>query len=56
MRLRIVLGILGTLLKILGVLMLAPGIVSTIYDEPAGVAAFALDVGNRTMEEMICAY
>jgi trk system potassium uptake protein TrkH len=42
MRLRIVLGILGTLLKILGVLMLVPGIVSTIYDEPAGVAAFAL--------------
>ncbi len=42
MKSRIVLGILGTLLKILGVLMLVPGIVSTIYDEPAGVAAFAL--------------
>src|SRR5512147_2096532 len=39
---RVVLGIVGTLLKILGVLMLVPGIVSTIYDEPAGVAAFAL--------------
>jgi len=42
MRSRIVLSILGTLLKILGVLMLVPGIVSTICDEPAGVAAFAL--------------
>lgn len=42
MRIKIVFGILGTLLKILGVLMLVPGIVSTIYDEPAGVAAFAL--------------
>lgn len=42
MRIKIVFGILGTLLKILGVLMLVPGIVSTIYDEPSGVAAFAL--------------
>ncbi len=42
MRIKIVFGILGTLLKILGVLMLIPGIVSTIYDEPSGVAAFAL--------------
>jgi trk system potassium uptake protein TrkH len=42
MRFRIVSGILGTLLKILGILMLVPGIVSTIYDEMAGVAAFAL--------------
>ncbi len=42
MKIKIVFGILGTLLKILGVLMLIPGIVSTIYDEPSGVAAFAL--------------
>ncbi len=42
MKIRIVLGILGTLLKILGVLMLVPGVVATIYKEPSGIMAFAL--------------
>lgn len=42
MRIRIVLGIVGTLLKILGVLMLVPGVVATIYHEPSGIVAFAL--------------
>jgi len=42
MKLRIVLGIVGTLLKILGVLMLVPGVVATIYNEPSGIVAFAL--------------
>jgi trk system potassium uptake protein TrkH len=42
MKIRIVLGIVGTLLKILGVLMLVPGVVATIYHEPSGIVAFAL--------------
>jgi trk system potassium uptake protein TrkH len=42
MKIRIVLGILGTLLKLLGVLMLVPGLVATIYHEPSGIVAFAL--------------
>ncbi len=42
MKIKIVLGILGTLLKILGVLMLVPGVVATIYNEPSGIVAFAL--------------
>jgi trk system potassium uptake protein TrkH len=42
MRIRIVLDIIGTLLKILGLLLLVPGIVSAIYHETNGIAAFAL--------------
>ncbi|HWQ19637.1 MAG TPA: TrkH family potassium uptake protein [Methanotrichaceae archaeon] len=42
MRFRIVLDIIGTLLKILGLLLLVPGIVSAIYHETSGIAAFAL--------------
>ncbi len=42
MKIRIVLGIEGTLLKILGVLMLVPGIVATYYHESSGIVAFAL--------------
>ncbi len=42
MKIRIVLGIVGTLLKILGVLMLVPGMVATYYHESSGIVAFAL--------------
>lgn len=42
MRFRIVLDIIGTLLKIMGLLLLVPGIVSAIYHETNGIAAFAL--------------
>jgi hypothetical protein len=63
MRPRIVLGILGTLLKITGVFMPNPGVVLTNYDEPSGADAFCSDIVARvsavysqTMEEMICEY
>lgn len=42
MRIRVIFGILGSLLKMLGLLMLAPGVVAAIYDEPEGILAFAL--------------
>lgn len=42
MKFKVVLGVLGTLLKILGVLMLVPGVVATIYNERSGIVAFAL--------------
>jgi trk system potassium uptake protein TrkH len=42
MEIRIVLDIIGTVLKILGLLMLLPGIVAAFYDETSGIAAFAL--------------
>ena len=42
MKIRVIFGILGSLLKMLGLLMLAPGIVAAIYDEPEGIIAFAL--------------
>ncbi len=42
MKFRIVLGVLGTLLKAMGLLMLVPGVVSAIYGEANGIVAFAL--------------
>jgi trk system potassium uptake protein TrkH len=42
MKIRIILDIIGTILKILSFLMLVPGIVAAIYYETSGVAAFAL--------------
>ncbi len=42
MKVRIVLDIIGTVLKILGLLLLAPGIVAAIYHETDGIVAFAL--------------
>lgn len=42
MRLRIVLDIIGTVLKIIGLLLLVPGIVAALYHETSGIAAFAL--------------
>ncbi|VVB72022.1 Cation transport protein [uncultured archaeon] len=42
MRIRIVLDIIGTVLKILGLLLLVPGIVAAIYHETDGIVAFAL--------------
>ena len=42
MRVRIVLGIIGTVLKILGLLLLGPGIVAALYHETDGIVAFAL--------------
>jgi len=42
MRVRIVLGIIGTVLKILGLLLLVPGIVAALYHETDGIVAFAL--------------
>lgn len=41
MRVRIVLDIIGTVLKILGLLLLAPGIVAAVYHETDGIVAFA---------------
>lgn len=41
-RMNVVLGLLGKLLKVLGLLMLVPGGVAAIYQEPAGVVAFGL--------------
>lgn len=42
MRFRIVLDIIGTVLKIIGLLLLVPGIVAALYHETSGIAAFAL--------------
>jgi len=42
MNIRVVLDVLGSLLILLGVLMLIPGLVATIYGEPAGVMALGL--------------
>ena len=42
MKIRIVLDTIGTVLKILSLLMLVPGIVAAIYHETSGIAAFAL--------------
>lgn len=42
MNVRVVLDVLGSLLILLGVLMLIPGLVATIYGEPAGVMALGL--------------
>jgi trk system potassium uptake protein TrkH len=42
MRVRIVLGIIGTVLKILGLLLLVPGIVAALYHETNGIVAFAI--------------
>ena len=42
MRVRIVLGIIGTVLKILGLLLLVPGLVAALYHETDGIMAFAL--------------
>ena len=41
-KIRIVLDLVGTVLKILGLLLLVPGTVSAIYHETAGIIAFAL--------------
>jgi trk system potassium uptake protein TrkH len=42
MRLKVFISRFGTLLKLLAVLMLIPGIVAAVYGEPRGVIAFAL--------------
>ncbi len=42
MRVKIVLGIIGTVLKILGLLLLVPGLVAALYHETDGIVAFAL--------------
>ncbi len=42
MKLRIVFDIIGTVLKIMGLLLLVPGLVSAYYHETSGIAAFAL--------------
>lgn len=42
MKSRIVLSTLGTVLKILGLIMLCPGLVAAIYHETSGVISFAL--------------
>jgi len=42
MNVRVVLGVLGLLLILLGILMLIPGLVAAIYKEPAGVIALGL--------------
>ena len=42
MRVRIVLDIIGTVLKILGLLLLVPGLVAALYHETDGIMAFAL--------------
>lgn len=42
MNIRVVLDVLGSLLILLGVLMLIPGLVATVYGEPAGVMALGL--------------
>ena len=41
-KIRIVLDIIGTVLKILGLLLLVPGVVAAIYHETDGIVAFAL--------------
>jgi trk system potassium uptake protein TrkH len=42
MRTRVFLRILGSFLKLMGVLMLVPGVVAAIYGESSGVISFAL--------------
>jgi trk system potassium uptake protein TrkH len=42
MNVRIVLGVLGSLLVLLGTLMLIPGLVAAMYKEPSGVIALGL--------------
>lgn len=42
MKVRIVLGVLGSLLILLGILMLIPGLVAAIYEEPVGVMSLGL--------------
>jgi trk system potassium uptake protein TrkH len=42
MKLRIVFDIIGTVLKIMGLLLLVPGFVSAYYHETSGISAFAL--------------
>lgn len=42
MRIRVILDILGSLLILLGILMLIPGLVAAIYREPLGVTSFGL--------------
>jgi trk system potassium uptake protein TrkH len=42
MKLRIVFDVIGTVLKIMGLLLLVPGFVSAYYHETSGIAAFAL--------------
>jgi trk system potassium uptake protein TrkH len=42
MKLRIVFDVIGTVLKIMGLLLLVPGLVSAYYHETSGIAAFAL--------------
>jgi len=42
MKLRIVFDIIGTVLKIMGLLLLVPGFVAALYHETSGIVAFAL--------------
>ena len=42
MKLRIVLNVIGRVLKILSLMLIVPGIVSTLYHETSGVITFAL--------------
>ncbi len=42
MKLRIVFDIIGTVLKIMGLLLLVPGFVAALYHETSGIFAFAL--------------
>ena len=42
MKLRIVFDVIGTVLKLMGLLLLVPGFVSAYYHETSGIAAFAL--------------
>jgi len=42
MKVRVVLHVIGRVLKILSVLLIVPGIVSTLYHETGGVITFAL--------------
>ncbi len=42
MKFRIVLDVIGTVLKIIGLLLIVPGIISAFYHETNGIIAFAL--------------
>ena len=42
MKFRIVLDVIGTVLKIIGLLLIVPGIISALYHETNGIIAFAL--------------
>jgi trk system potassium uptake protein TrkH len=53
MNVRVVLDVLGSLLILLGVLMLIPGLVAAIYGEPAGVMALGLTSLITTASGMI---